>query len=184
MRHSEILRKIFAGLMIVITSLPLSALAQEGEKAGDKKDEKKVEELPLKPAGTIKFTTNEGTWMSLDVSPGRQTIIFDMLGDIYTLPIRGGEAKKIIGGMSFESQPKFSPDGKIDRFPERPQRRRECLGRERRRHRPESDHERAKERCTFRRHGRRTAITSSSRNPTSRSARSTRSCITRTAVRA
>ena len=50
--------------------------------------------------------------MSLDVSPDGQTIVFDLLGDIYTLPIEGGEAKRIIGGMSFESQPKFSPDGK------------------------------------------------------------------------
>jgi Tol biopolymer transport system component/imidazolonepropionase-like amidohydrolase len=50
--------------------------------------------------------------MSLDVSPDGSTIIFDMLGDIYTLPIGGGEAKRIIGGLAFESQPKFSPDGK------------------------------------------------------------------------
>ncbi len=35
-----------------------------------------------------------------------------MLGDIYTLPISGGEAKLIDGGMAFDSQPKFSPDGK------------------------------------------------------------------------
>ncbi len=49
--------------------------------------------------------------MSLDVSPDGKWIVFDMLGDIYTLPIEGGVAKRIHGGMSFESQPKFSPDG-------------------------------------------------------------------------
>jgi len=49
--------------------------------------------------------------MSLDVSPDGKTIVFDMLGDIYTLPVEGGTAKRIHAGMSFESQPKFSPDG-------------------------------------------------------------------------
>jgi Tol biopolymer transport system component/imidazolonepropionase-like amidohydrolase len=78
----------------------------------EKKDEKK-EELILKPEGKVSFTTDEGTWMSLDVSPDGQTIVFDLLGDIYTLPIAGGEAKRIVGGMSFDSQPKFSPDGKL-----------------------------------------------------------------------
>ena len=81
-------------------------------KPEDKKDEKKEEGLPLKAEGKISFTTDEGTWMSLDLSPDGQTIVFDLVGDIYTLAINGGEAKKIIGDMSFESQPKFSPDGK------------------------------------------------------------------------
>ncbi|MBK9163649.1 MAG: hypothetical protein IPM21_07010 [Acidobacteria bacterium] len=48
----------------------------------------------MKPARTVKFTTNEGTWMSLDVSPDGRTIVFDMLGDIYTMPIEGGTATK------------------------------------------------------------------------------------------
>jgi Tol biopolymer transport system component/imidazolonepropionase-like amidohydrolase len=78
----------------------------------EKKDDKK-EELILKPEGKVSFTTDEGTWMSLDVSPDGQTIVFDLLGDIYTLPIAGGEARRIVGGMSFEAQPKFSPDGKL-----------------------------------------------------------------------
>ena len=79
----------------------------------EKKDEKKDEGLPLKPAGKVSFTTDEGTWMSLDVSPDGQTIVFDLAGDIYTLPVAGGEAKRIVGGgLGFESQPKFSPDGK------------------------------------------------------------------------
>ena len=68
--------------------------------------------MPLKATSKIEFTTDEGTWMSLDVTPDGQTIVFDLLGDVYTLPVSGGEAKRIIGGISFESQPKFSPDGK------------------------------------------------------------------------
>jgi len=72
--------------------------------------------LFLEKAETIEFTTDEGTWMSLDVSADGKTIVFDLLGDIYTLPIEGGAARRIVGGMSFESQPKFSPDGKTIAF--------------------------------------------------------------------
>ncbi len=68
--------------------------------------------LVLERADTLTYTTDEGTWMSLDVSPDGRTIVFDLLGDIYTLPIDGGTARRIIGGMSFESQPVFSPDGR------------------------------------------------------------------------
>src|SRR3984893_4476173 len=83
---------------------------KKNEKKTDKKDEKKG--LPLKSDRKIEFTTDEGTWLSLDVSPDAKTIVFELLGDLYTLPIEGGQAKLISGGMAFDSQPKFSPDGK------------------------------------------------------------------------
>ncbi len=91
-----------------------SQAEQDKDKKEEKKDEKKDEKkgLPLKSDRKIEFTTDEGTWLSLDVSPDGKTIVFELLGDIYTLPIEGGEAKLIDGGMSFDSQPKFSPDGK------------------------------------------------------------------------
>ena len=47
---------------------------------------------------------------------GRPHDRFDVLGDLYTLPIDGGTATRIIGGLSFESQPRFSPDGKTMAF--------------------------------------------------------------------
>jgi Tol biopolymer transport system component len=86
---------------------------QDKDKKEEKKDEKKDEKkgLPLKSDRKITFTTDEGTWLSLDVSPDGKTIAFELLGDIYTLPIEGGKAKLIAGGMSFDSQPRFSPDG-------------------------------------------------------------------------
>ena len=59
----------------------------------------------------ISFTTDEGTWMNLDVSPDGKTIAFDMLGDVYTMPISGGKAKALRRGIAWESQPRFSPDG-------------------------------------------------------------------------
>src|SRR5260370_11518281 len=95
-----------------------SAGEQEKDKKKKKKDEKKEEKkdekkgLPLKSDRKIEFTTDEGTWLSLDVSPDGKTIVFELVGDIFTLPIGGGPAKLISGGMAFDSQPKFSPDGK------------------------------------------------------------------------
>src|SRR5580658_2065418 len=91
-----------------------AALQGKRDKRDDKNDEKKDEKKgrTLKPARKIEFTTDEGTWLSLDVSPDGKSIAFELLGDIYTLPIEGGLAKLIDGGMAFDSQPKFSPDGK------------------------------------------------------------------------
>jgi Tol biopolymer transport system component/imidazolonepropionase-like amidohydrolase len=63
----------------------------------------------LKP---IKFSTDEGTWMNLDVSPDGQRIVFDLLGDLYELPIAGGKARRITSGLAFDLQPRYSPDGK------------------------------------------------------------------------
>lgn len=60
---------------------------------------------------TVDFTTDEGTWMNLDVSPNGQQIVFDLLGDIYTMPIAGGKAAILRSGLAWESQPRFSPDG-------------------------------------------------------------------------
>src|SRR6476661_1799455 len=70
------------------------------------------EGLPLKPERTIRFTTDVGSWISLDVSPDGQTIVFDHLGDLYTMPITGGKATPLTRGMAMDAQPRFSPDGK------------------------------------------------------------------------
>jgi len=69
-------------------------------------------ELPLKADRTINLDTDEGTWISLDVSPDGQTIVFDLLGDLYVLPMAGGSATALTSGMAFDAQPRFSPDGK------------------------------------------------------------------------
>jgi Tol biopolymer transport system component len=68
--------------------------------------------LSLKPTRKLQYTTKEGTWLSLDVSPDGKSLIFDLVGHIYALPVGGGDAKPITAGLSFDSQPKFSPDGK------------------------------------------------------------------------
>lgn len=60
----------------------------------------------------VNFSTDEGTWMNLDVSPDGKLIVFDLLGDIYTMPIEGGNATPLRQGPAYEVQPRFSPDGK------------------------------------------------------------------------
>lgn len=83
---------------------PLTLLAQESDLDPDRG-------LPLEPARWAEFTTSEGTWISLDVSPDGQTIVFDMLGDLYAMPISGGTAVRLTEGMGHDMQPRFSPDG-------------------------------------------------------------------------
>src|SRR6202041_3257441 len=109
----------FAATLAHRTDDPTSQDLQDKDKKDEKKDDKDKKDdkkekkgLPLKPDRKIEFTTDEGTWLSLDVSPDGKTIVFELLGDIYTLPIEGGVAKLVDGGMAFDSQPKFSPDGK------------------------------------------------------------------------
>ena len=67
------------------------------------------------PPGTLreaKLDVRTGTWMSVDVSPDGREIVFDLLGDLYLLPIGGGEARALTSGMAWDEQPRFSPDGK------------------------------------------------------------------------
>lgn len=58
------------------------------------------------------ISVDEGTWMNLDLSPDGTKIVFDMLGDIYIMPVSGGEATCLRMGHAFDVQPRFSPDGK------------------------------------------------------------------------
>jgi Tol biopolymer transport system component len=67
--------------------------------------------LPLEPERSVAFTTTEATWLSLDVSPDGRSLVLEILGDLYLLPVAGGEARRITQGLAFDSQPRFSPSG-------------------------------------------------------------------------
>jgi Tol biopolymer transport system component len=67
--------------------------------------------LPLIATRTLAFDTDEGTWISLDLSPDQQTIVFELLGDLYTLPVGGGTAIRITSGQAYDMQPRYSADG-------------------------------------------------------------------------
>ncbi len=72
----------------------------------------RTDSLPLEAGRRLHFTATEGTWMSLDVSPDGRTVVFELLGDLYTMPIAGGTATRITSGMAFDAQPRWSPDGR------------------------------------------------------------------------
>jgi imidazolonepropionase-like amidohydrolase/Tol biopolymer transport system component len=60
----------------------------------------------------IRINVDNGTWMNVDVSRDGKLIAFDLLGDIYVMPIGGGTPTRIAEGLAYEQQPRFSPDGK------------------------------------------------------------------------
>lgn len=64
----------------------------------------------------IQIRTNEGTWMNVDLSPDGKFIVFDLLGDIYRIPASGGDAELLVGGISWQMQPVYSPDGNYIAF--------------------------------------------------------------------
>src|SRR5215211_4578950 len=104
------MRNLFA-ILATSALLASSAVAQAPQRS-DSTRRDPTNTLPLVTTRTVRFTTDQGTWMSVDVSPDGSTIVFDLLGDIYTLPIAGGKATRIIGGNSIDLQPRYSPDGK------------------------------------------------------------------------
>lgn len=105
---------ISALLLMVLTGRPMGMMDRIiGDSTG--KDTTKYatfKDLPLKPQRSIRFTTTEATWTSLDVSPDGKTIVFDLMGDLYTVPMSGGQATQLTRGISFDTHPRYSPDGK------------------------------------------------------------------------
>jgi imidazolonepropionase-like amidohydrolase/Tol biopolymer transport system component len=97
-------------LVVLVPYAPLAQTRAQNDKAAA--DAVKNKGLPLITERSLTFTTSEATWLSLDLSPDGQTIVFDLLGDLYTLPIAGGEAIRITNGQAYDMQPSFSPDGK------------------------------------------------------------------------
>jgi imidazolonepropionase-like amidohydrolase/Tol biopolymer transport system component len=67
---------------------------------------------PPGPSHEVSIDTDEGTWLSVDLSPDGREIVFDLLGDIYVIPAGGGEARALTHGVSWDMQPRFSPDGR------------------------------------------------------------------------
>jgi Tol biopolymer transport system component/imidazolonepropionase-like amidohydrolase len=67
---------------------------------------------PPFPMREVEVDVTEGTWISLDVSPDGREIVFDLLGDLYLIPIEGGEARALTDEVAWNMQPRFSPDGR------------------------------------------------------------------------
>jgi Tol biopolymer transport system component len=109
-KMSRFVRGGVTAAMLVVTVSPGALRAQGGQEDSTSRGGQR--ELPLTPTKPLKFTTDEGTWLSLDVSPDGKTIAFDLIGDLYTVPVTGGQATRLTSGQAFDGQPHFSPDGK------------------------------------------------------------------------
>ena len=99
-------------LSVFLSLLAPAAVAQtaaENDSAATQAEKDKS--LPLITTRTLHFPTDEGTWISLDLSPDGGSILFELLGDFYTLPITGGTATRITSGQAYDMQPRYSPDG-------------------------------------------------------------------------
>ncbi len=108
-------------LLVASMVLPLSTMVNAEDAVV-----KNTVDIPKKPTWSVNAPQGEfiaanievtsGTWMNLDVSPDGKTLVFDLLGDIYTLPINGGEASALMTDIAWQMQPRFSPDGKYIAF--------------------------------------------------------------------
>ncbi len=109
-RRSALLTALLLGIEFLQGGQAALAAA-DVEPAPDKKPSWDVNKPPG-PARTVTLDTRTGTWMSVDVSPDGKSLVFDLLGDLYLLPMAGGDAKPLTHSIAWEQQARFSPDGK------------------------------------------------------------------------
>jgi dipeptidyl aminopeptidase/acylaminoacyl peptidase len=96
---------------------PAPAEAEAADATEKKEEEPKWDvNAPPGPSEEVAIDVRTGTWMSLDVSPDGNEIVFDLLGDLYAIPIAGGEAKALTHDVAWQMQPRYSPDGKSIAF--------------------------------------------------------------------
>ena len=103
------LLSIFAAMLVACSVHAADKSAQEPE---DPKSKKWDVNHPPGEAYFADIDVTQGTWMNVDVSPDGKNVLFDLLGDLYIMPIKGGEAKAITHSIAWEMQAKFSPNGK------------------------------------------------------------------------
>ena len=79
-------------------------------------------EAPSGPQRQQSIDVDEATWVTVDVSPDGKQVVFDLLGDLYLMPITGADGtdgvfpKRLTSGISWDMQPRFSHDGKLIAF--------------------------------------------------------------------
>ena len=102
-----------AATLACSTSVRAQSTPIPAASAADAKPDKwDVNAPPGMTTRKVRLAVDEGSWMNVDVAPDGRTIAFDLLGDIYTMPIEGGTPTRIAEGLAYEHQPRFSPDGK------------------------------------------------------------------------
>ncbi|WP_262694195.1 amidohydrolase family protein [Kordiimonas aquimaris] len=103
-----------ACLLFTVHALTSVVNAEDGGQTSEKWDTT----LARGETRQISFTTEEGTFMSLDVSPDGEWVVFDLLAHVYRMPIEGGEAESLTqnSGVAVNYHPSYSPDGKSIAF--------------------------------------------------------------------
>jgi imidazolonepropionase-like amidohydrolase/Tol biopolymer transport system component len=101
-------RTLFSLLFLVSQTV----VAAEAPAEGSEEDAKWEVGSDQYHTGEVNIDTSETTWSNVTVSPDGSTLVFDMLGDIYSVPISGGEATALASGIEWNYQPRFSPDGR------------------------------------------------------------------------
>ncbi|MFO1065415.1 MAG: amidohydrolase family protein [Pirellulales bacterium] len=124
MSRSLFSSRLFRTLMLTAMLCPIAVVpaddVQENAQQNAKENAKPKWDSAAPPGEKFeqKIDVDEGTWISLDVSPDGKEIVFDLLGDIYIMPIGGADGTggkrpaKLTVGIAWDMQPRFSPDGK------------------------------------------------------------------------
>jgi imidazolonepropionase-like amidohydrolase/Tol biopolymer transport system component len=99
-------RYLLSAAMAAVLAAPAFAEAPKADAA------KWDVNAPPGPTRQVPIDVTSGTWMSLDVSPDGKEVVFDLLGDLYVMPIAGGEARPLTTGMAWDMQPRYSPNGR------------------------------------------------------------------------
>ena len=109
---------LFVAITVAIVSFTAPAVF------GQEKKTAKVDPSPAGPIAasqadgwrTIQFETTQVTAPDVAVTPDGEWLIFTMLGKLFRLPVKGGEAEQLTFGPYYDNDPAISPDGKLVAF--------------------------------------------------------------------
>lgn len=110
------MKTLLSVLLTLSLLMSVNTAFSAAKKAEEKKDVAEKINEPRADARKISFQASEATWASVDLSPDGKTLVFDLLGDIYSIPVGGGQATALSSGPAYDDHPRFSPDGKTIAF--------------------------------------------------------------------
>ena len=110
---ANIARNFSLAAPALAAAVVLAPLVRADDAKNEKKDDKPKWNVatPPGPSKTVNIDSDEGTWINLDLSPDGKMIVFDFLGDLYTIPVTGGDATALTSGVEWDMQPRFNHDG-------------------------------------------------------------------------
>ena len=111
-------RLFILAIALLLLVSPLADAKKQKKKEAPKEEKSASWDVDNPPGEFYEATidTDEGTWRNLDDSPEGDEILFDLLGDLYRIPIEGGDAVAVTEGIAWDMQPRYSPDGKSIAF--------------------------------------------------------------------